>query len=443
MVEVVVAGKINCQKLSSIIIMYSKSKLSNGATVITVPVKGTEAATVLTLFPVGSRYEKEKQSGLSHFIEHMMFKGTLKRPSTLDISQELDKVGAEYNAYTSRDYTGYYVKASFEHLDLSLDLLSDMLWGSQFKEEELEKEKGVIVEELNMYKDNPTMYAEQLFEETLYANHPLGRDVGGLEKTVRQMTRKEMVGYYESFYQPQNMILVVAGRIDSHLKSKVIKFFGSNHHKSSKPIFKIYKQPEKTPVRLKSFYKKTDQAHLALGFPSFSYDNSKNPALAILNVVLGGTMSSRLFVEVREKRGLAYMINSGLNRYYETGNLVVRAGLDKNRVAEAAEIILNEFEKIKEKGVTKEELSMAKENLAGRMVLALEDSSAQAEWYGKQALLMKKIRTPLEEIKRLRAVTLKEVQAVAKEVFQNKFLRVAAIGPYATAGDLAEALKIK
>ena len=270
-VEVVVAGKINCQKLSSIIIMYSKSKLSNGATVITVPVKGTEAATVLTLFPVGSRYEKEKQSGLSHFIEHMMFKGTLKRPSTLDISQELDKVGAEYNAYTSRDYTGYYVKASFEHLDLSLDLLSDMLWGSQFKEEELEKEKGVIVEELNMYKDNPTMYAEQLFEETLYANHPLGRDVGGLEKTVRQMTRKEMVGYYESFYQPQNMILVVAGRIDSHLKSKVIKFFGSNHHKSSKPIFKIYKQPEKTPVRLKSFYKKTDQAHLALGFPSLPY----------------------------------------------------------------------------------------------------------------------------------------------------------------------------
>lgn len=421
--------------------MYHRTKLSNGATLLTVPVKGTEAVTILALFPVGSRYESKNINGLSHFIEHMMFKGTLIRPTTLDISKELDKVGAEYNAYTSRDYTGYYVKVSQEHADLAMDLLSDMLWNSKFEAAEIEKEKGVIVEELNMYKDNPTMYAEQLFEETLYANHPLGRDIGGVEETVRGITRSKMLKYYHDFYEPQNMVLVAAGKIDESIKKKIKKYFNKQGRKVKKQFFSPFVFGKSRGMKAKNFYKKTDQVHVTLGFPAFSYDDERIPALNLLHTILGGTMSSRLFVEVREKRGLAYMVHSGVNRYHETGNLFVRAGLDKSRVKEALQVIVLELEKIKKEGVTQEELKMAQDNLEGRMILGLEDSSGQAEWYGKQELLTVKTRTPEEEIKRLRQVKLDDVKKVAGEVIKKEKMRLAVIGPYKTEKEILDLIK--
>lgn len=421
--------------------MYHKSKLSNGVALLTVPVKGTEAVTVLALFPVGSRYETKELNGLSHFIEHMMFKGTLLRPSTLDISKELDKVGAEYNAYTSRDYTGYYIKVSKQHADLAMDLLSDMLWNSKFDAEELKKEKGVIVEELNMYKDNPTMYAEQLFEETLYPNHPLGRDIGGEEKTVRGINQAKMLKYYHDFYEPQNMVLALAGKIDEAMIKKVKKYFSKKGKAIKKQTFKKIVNTKSKGIKAKTFYKKTDQVHVTLGFPAFSFDDPRIPALNLLHVILGGTMSSRLFVEVREKRGLAYMVHSGINRYQETGNLFVRSGLDKSRVAEALKVIMFEFEKIKNEGVTAEELKMAQDNLAGRMILGLEDSSGQAEWYAKQTLLMKQTRTPEEEMKRYRRVTLQDIKKVAQEVIKKDKMRLAVIGPYKSDTEVLNLLK--
>ena len=421
--------------------MYHKSKLSNGVALLTVPVKGTEAVTVLALFPVGSRYETKELNGLSHFIEHMMFKGTLLRPSTIDISKELDKVGAEYNAYTSRDYTGYYIKVSKQHADLAMDLLSDMLWNSKFDAEELKKEKGVIVEELNMYKDNPTMYAEQLFEETLYPNHPLGRDIGGEEKTVRGINQAKMLKYYHDFYEPQNMVLALAGKIDEAMIKKVKKYFSKKGKAIKKQTFKKIVNTKSKGIKAKTFYKKTDQVHVTLGFPAFSFDDPRIPALNLLHVILGGTMSSRLFVEVREKRGLAYMVHSGINRYQETGNLFVRSGLDKSRVAEALKVIMFEFEKIKNEGVTAEELKMAQDNLAGRMILGLEDSSGQAEWYAKQTLLMKQTRTPEEEMKRYRRVTLQDIKKVAQEVIKKDKMRLAVIGPYKSDTEVLNLLK--
>lgn len=421
--------------------MYHQTKLANGIKFLTVPVKGTEAITILALFPVGSRYETKIINGLSHFIEHMMFKGTLLRPTTLDISKELDKVGAEYNAYTSRDYTGYYIKVSQEHVDLAMDLLSDMLRNSQFNAEELEKEKGVIVEELNMYKDNPTMYVEQLFEETLYANHPLGRDVGGQEATVRGITRGKMLKYYQSFYEPQNMILALAGKIDEATIKKIKKYFGQKGKTIKKQSFKKFVFSKKRGMAIKTFYKKTDQAHLTLGFPALSYDDPRVPALNLLNIILGGTMSSRLFVEVREKRGLAYMIHSGINRYQDTGNLFVRAGLDKNRLKEALDIIIRELNKIAKDGVTAEELKMAQDNLAGRLVLGLEDSSEQAEWYAKQSLLTKQIRTPEEEIKRYRQVTIADIRKVAQTVIKKEKMCLAVIGPFVEESEIKKLLK--
>jgi len=421
--------------------MYHQTKLNNGIKFLTIPMKGTEAVTILALFPVGSRYETKDINGLSHFIEHMMFKGTLLRPTTMDISKELDKVGAEYNAYTSRDYTGYYIKVSRKHVDLAMDLLSDMLRNSQFNAEELEKEKGVIVEELNMYKDNPTMYSEQLFEETLYANHPLGRDVGGQEETVRNTTREKMLKYYHNFYEPQNMILALAGKIDDVMIKKIKKYFGQKGNTIKKQAFKKFATSSIKGMAIKVFYKKTDQAHLVLGFPALPYDDSQIPALNILNIILGGTMSSRLFVEVREKRGLAYMIHSGINRYQDTGNLFVRAGLDKNRLKEALDIIIRELNKIAKDGVTAEELKMAQDNLAGRLVLGLEDSSEQAEWYAKQALLAKQVRTPEEEMKRYRQVKIADVKRVAQTIIKMKKMCLAVIGPFVDETEIKRLLK--
>lgn len=421
--------------------MFKKNRLLNGITLLTVPVAGTEAVTVLALFPVGSRYETAKQSGISHFIEHLMFKGTDKRPSTLDISRELDKVGAEYNAYTGRDHTGYYVKVSADKTELALDLLSDMLWHSKFDKDEIEREKGVIVEELNMYQDNPTMYVEQLFEELMYKNHALGRDVGGTAKTVRGMSRVNIINYYRQFYSPHNLVLVVAGKISKDIHRLIDRYFSFAVAKKNKPTFSAFSFSQKSAVEVVAHFKKTDQTHIAMGFPGFSYDDPRSPTLAMLNIILGATMSSRLFTEVRERRGLAYVIQSGLNRYHETGNLVIRAGLDKSRMSEAMKIIIEELKKIKKYGVTADELKTAKDNLAGHMVLQLEDSSAQAEWYGRGALLKKKIRTSQEELALYRAVKLVEIQKIAGQVFQMPRLRVSAIGPYRDNAELRKILK--
>ncbi len=418
--------------------MYHKSKLSNGTTLITVPVSGTKALTALALFPVGSRYENTAQGGLSHFIEHMMFKGTPKRPNTIDISKALDNVGAEYNAYTSRDFTGYYIKIDSEKCELALDLLSDMLWNSKMDAEELEREKGVIVEEINMYRDNPTMYVEQLFEELMYPGQSLGRDIAGTPQSVKSFSREVLNNYYQHYYQPDNLVLILAGKIDKKIDLK--KYFGKKGIKIARQKFLAAKIPNKK-MAIKIRYKETDQVHIALGFSAFSYDDERSYALTMLNIILGGTMSSHLFTEVRERRGLAYMIRSGINNYQDAGNLVIQAGLDKNRLEEALRVIIVELEKIKKLGVTPEELMMAKDNIAGRLVLNLEESSAQAEWYGKQALLMKKIMTPGERLKKYQAVTLADVKKVAAAVLRLPEVKLAVIGPYKNSQVIKKMLK--
>lgn len=416
--------------------MWHQQKLSNGLRLITVPVAGTKAITALALFGVGSRSETLKENGISHFIEHMMFKGTERRPTTLDLSRELDAVGAEFNAYTSRDHTGYYIKVDAQHSLLALDMLSDMLTHSKFDSGELEREKGVIVEEINMYQDNPTMYVEQLFEETLFANHPLGRDIAGEAALVKKFDRRMMLNYRDKFYIPQNGTVVLAGHIDSKTKRAAVEYFGKTWSaKKQVPAYKKFKFPasqggEGKKIGLK--FKETDQTHLVLGFPGLAYDDPAVPAVSLLNLILGGTMSSRLFIEIRERRGLAYMIRSDLNRYHETGNVLIQAGLDSRRTAEAVKVILDELVKIKKDGVTKEELQRVKDNLRGHMVLSFENSSAQAGWYAKQALLMKKVETPEERLKKLAAIKTGEIQKAANQIFDFKKTRLAVIGPYKT-----------
>jgi len=405
--------------------MYKKTVLKDNLRVILVPRKDTAAVTLLVLFGVGSRYENRRISGVSHFVEHLMFKGTKKRPNTLAISKELDGIGAEYNAFTSKDYTGYYIKADARHLALAVEVLSDMLLNSKFDSEEIEREKRVIIEEINMYEDNPMMYVEDLLEQTIYGDQPMGWSIAGWRKTVSALTRAEIIKYFKHHYHPKNAVVILAGQVDQKAVSLLAKKF--KLIKAKKTKFAAVKLKQKIQ-QIKVLAKTTEQLQVALGFSAYAYNNPKLYALNILAVILGGNMSSRLFLSVRERQGLCYFIRASLNIYQDTGSLVIQAGLDKSRIKQALTLILSELVKIKA-GVTLEELKRAKEFLRGKVALDLEDSSALAQFFGNQELLQGKIKTPAEKMAKLDLVTLKQVKAVAQEILVKNKLNLAVIGP--------------
>lgn len=421
--------------------MYSKFKLANGITLITVPAKGTMATTILAMFPVGSRYETKELSGAAHFVEHMMFKGTTKRPEAVDISRTLEAVGAEYNAFTNKDYTGYYVKIDGQKQGIAFDLLSDMIYNSVVDADEVEKEKGAIVEELRMYTDNPTMAVDLLADRVMFGeDNQLGWDIGGTEKTVRGLSREALWKFYQTHYSPKNMVLVVAGNVPMAKIKKLTKDFSEQRApKEAHPLsfyakeFNHFSWPKGTlPLseRVAVEERKVDQMHVILNFPGLPNNHPDRFALTILLTILGSGMSSRLFVEVREKRGLAYMVRAGSGSYRDTGSWFVQAGLDPKRLAEAVGVIKGELEKLAREPVTKQELLDAQNNVAGHLALSLEDSSTQAEWYAKQVMFAKKIETPEDIVAKLRKVKIADVQRVARELFVWEQMRVAAIGSF-------------
>lgn len=421
--------------------MYKKTQLKNGLRLITVPNKGTKAVTVLILLPVGSRYETKDIGGLSHFIEHMMFKGTERRPTTLDISKELDSIGAEYNAFTSKDYTGYYIKSSAEKLGLSFDILSDMLFHSTIKQEELDKERGVIVEEINMYEDNPLMHVESMFEELVFGDHPLGWQIAGTREVIKTVPREKMVSYLSHYYQPANMIIIVAGKIrEKQVVQLTRAHFGKDGGKKFRKFFS-YGQSQKSP-RMKLVFKETEQVQLCLGFPGLSYFDKDIHALQLLSIILGGNMSSRLFVNIREKHGLCYFIRAAAELYHDTGTFVIQAGLDKSRIKDAIRLILEELKKVKKNGVTKKELQDAKDFLKGKMVLRLEDSESLADYFGKQELFFKKLETPEDKLKKYFRVRAKDILDAARKIIVQERLNLALIGPYKDKKEFIDLLKL-
>ena len=419
--------------------MYTKKKLKNGITFIKVPVKGARSVTVLALYPIGSRYETRPISGASHFVEHMMFKGTEKRPEATDISRTLDALGADYNAFTSKDYTGYYIKIAAEQQEIAYDIISDILYHSKFDKDEVEKEKGAIVEELRMYKDNPTMAIDMLFDETMFGDTPLGWDIGGTPDTVRAVTRDQLNDYYREHYSPHSMTLIVAGAVGAKDEKKILKYFIQkesakrshklDYYKSSFPKFVWDHKELPIEKRVKAEQKNVDQAHLILGFPGLHNTDPDRYAATILINILGVGMSSRLFVEVREKRGLAYMVRAGSTSYRDVGVTHVQAGLDPARLTEALQVIKAELERIAGEPVTAEELANAKSNISGRLALSFEDSSTQAEWFGKQYLFNDKIQKPEDILKKIKAVTKDDVRRVAKRLFSFSEMRLAIISP--------------
>ena len=420
----------------------TKYKLKNNLQVILTSQKETKAVTVLVLVGVGSRYESKNIAGISHFLEHMMFKGTKKRPDTLAISKELDRVGAEFNASTSKDNTNYYIKINAEHLELALDMLSDMILNSKFEEQEIEREKGTIIEEINMYEDNPLIGLGFLLEEVVFKGNTLSKDEGGTKKSVRGTTRNKMANFKNKHYFSENMVISVAGNFKQDKIKKLISKYFSNNNKSIEKIkFDKFKSKQVKPqINLK--YKKTEQVHLAFGFLGPSYTDKNFIATNILSVILGGSMSSRLFINIRERHGLCYHIGSGLSTYQDIGNLNIRAGLDKDRIMQAIELILNELRKIKSKGITKEELNKAKEYIKGKMILHLEDSSSVADWYARQQLLVGTTKTPEQKIAEIMKVTKADVNKVAKKMFQTKNINLALIGPFKSEKEFLKVLKI-
>lgn len=375
-----------------------------------------------------------------------MFKGTEKRPTTEDLSKQLDAVGADYNAFTSKDHTAYYIKIDSRRTELALDLLSDMLYKSKFDSKEFERERGVIVEELNMYEDNPSMKVEEIFEEHIFSGSTLGWRIGGPTQSIKDMKLEKLLAYKKRFYAPEQLVLVMAGNIGSHARALIQKYFGAEpSHNATRLIYKPFswtaaRRSAADAVRV--MHKQTDQMHMVLGFPAFNYDDPRNAPLLLLHVILGGSMSSRLFIGVRERRGLCYVIRTGVTNYGDAGAFTITSGLDKSRLREAMKVIYDELQKVLRRGVTSEEVRMAKDHLFGKMTLQFEDSARVADFFGQQKLLMKKMETPEQKFARLKRVTPSQIHTVAKTVLQFKFAKMGVIGPYNDAKEFLKAAEL-
>jgi predicted Zn-dependent peptidase len=421
---------------------YQKSTLANGARLLLVPAHDTEAVTVLVLFGVGSRYESRRLSGVSHFVEHMMFKGTKRRPTTKEIARALDSVGADYNAFTGKEYTGYYIKLNAEKTPLAVDLLEDMLFHSAFLEKECDRERHAIFEEINMYEDNPLMSAEDLLEEEVYGDTPLGWMISGTHETVGGLGRADLVAYRDRHYVPSNMVVAVAGKINDDVVSLVDNSFGRIPASRGWRRQYVGVKPRTGAPKFRIKRKATEQAQFVLGFPGYPNNHEKMAALKVLTVALGGGMSSRLFTEVRERRGLAYSVSAGSTSYHDTGNVAIQAGLNKEKIADGVKAIMVELNKVVAKGLGAEELNRAKEFLKGKTILSLENSSELAMFYAKQEILSEKIEAPAVKIDKVMKVAAGDVLSVAREVFRTSRLSAGVIGPFDDGDKFKKLLKI-
>ena len=409
---------------------HQKKVYKNGLTLLTVPIETAQSIIMSVFVKAGSRYETPRVNGISHFLEHLHFKGTKKYPTAKKLSEVVDSVGGEFNANTGKEHTQYYIRAASEHLPLIMDVLTDLIQNPLFDAKEIEREKGVIIEEINMYKDNPQIHIESLFEETMWPATALGRDIAGTAEVIRSIKRKDILDYRKQWYQPSNTIIAVAGKFNEVELEKLIDktwshLTGPKVGACSPTVLK-QDQP-----RLAVQNKQTEQAHMMVGFKAFDYNHKQNPQLQVMSTVLGGGMSSRLFLQIRERRGLAYYVGSSLNNYLDTGNFYVRAGLKVSSAPEALEVILAELMKLTETGVSTKELKKAKEYIKGKVVLGMEDPHGTLDWYLTQTAFTKKIETAKEVFAKLEKVTSDEIQTLASQLFKKNNLVASVIGPFA------------
>lgn len=408
---------------------FSKKVLKNGLRVVTIPMKDNPTVTVLVLVEAGSKYEEKKINGISHFLEHMCFKGTSRRPKAIDISKELDALGSQYNAFTAQEYTGYYAKSDARHFRQVFDIVSDIYLNSTFPEAEMQKEKGVIIEEINMYEDMPARHVQDLMMKLLYGNQPAGWNIAGEKGNILKMKRREFVKYKKEHYVPKATVLVVAGKITpKQVMKEARSIFGDIKNSKKSGKLKV-KDAQRRPAVLVKF-KKTDQTHFVLGVRTYDLFSKNNPVLSVLGGILGGGMSSRLFQKLREEMGVGYYVRAYNDTYTDHGFFQISAGVDNKRIKEVLEAVLEECRKLKNIKVSEEELNKVKECLIGNMKLGLESSDDIANFYGGQELLKKEIKSAEEKAQAIRKVTAREVQTLAKKIFKNNALNLALIGPF-------------
>lgn len=405
---------------------YKTKLLSNNLPLYLVPLPGAKTATVLFMFKTGSRYENRENNGISHFLEHMFFKGTKKRPNTMNISSELDSLGGEFNAFTAKEYTGYFVKVATAKLKPAIEILSDMLLNSLFDEEEIEREKGVIIEECNMYENNPMMHIEDVFENCLFGDSPAGWDTIGTKKNIRGFKRQDFLDYFKSQYGTKSLSVILAGNInDAAIKSanKLLLGFKDNSWQRKEKALDKQKAPQ-----FRIVHKDGDQTTLALGVRTVPAGHNLELKLKLLSVILGGSMSSRLFINLRERNGLAYYVRSSTEYHSDAGYLDTQAGIPSDKLREAVKIILAEYKKLTTELVGTEELRKAKDLIKGRLFMHMEASDEVASWYAKQAVMSKKIITPSKFLEEIEKITSADLRRAAKQVFVNKNLNFAVIG---------------
>lgn len=419
----------------------TKKILPNGMRMLAIPMADNPTVTVLVLVETGSKYETKEKNGISHFLEHMCFKGTATRPNTSDLSIELDTLGCAYNAFTGQEFTGYYAKGKASDSAHLLDIISDLYLNPLLKTDEIEKEKGVIVDEINMYDDLPMEKVREIWMELLYGNQPAGWTIAGERDVVRGMTQKDFIAYRKAHYVASATTVVIAGNINATqvFKEAKKKFRGITGNKKSNKKKTVDSQ---AAPQVAVQFKETDQTHLVLGVRSFPTKDKRNPILSVMSGVLGSGMSSRLFRKIRDEMGVGYYVNASNATFTDHGYFAVSAGVANDRMQEVVRAILVELQKLKQELVSEEELSKVKEHLVGMMYLGLESSDQLAEYYGMQEVLRRDIRTPKERERLIRAVTAKEVRAIAQKIFIEKNLNLALVGPFKDGEGLKPLLKV-
>ena len=420
--------------------MYQKTTLDNGLRIITAPMPHTQAVCISLFVGVGSRYETEAQAGISHFIEHLLFKGTPKRPTARELCEAIEGVGGTINGSTDKELTVYWCKVAQSHLSLALNALVDMLLHSKFDPQDIEKERQVIFEEIRMGKDSPSQQVHMLIDELLWPNHPLGRDIAGNNQSVAAITRDMMLEYLANQYLPNNTVVAIAGNIQhQEIVTAINQSLGNWAKQRSRSSYAAYK--EKRGQRLQVETRDTEQAHLCLALPGLSLFHPKRFALDLLNVILGEGMSSRLFTEIRDKLGLAYSIHSYIEHFLDSGSVTIYAGVEPKKLPTVIKAILEQLYQFRET-VPESDLSKAKEAAKGRLLLHIEDSRNVAGWIGGQEILTGDILSVDQVISIIDAITTEELKQLAQDLIVDNQLRLAVVGPVAKDEPLEELLKL-
>lgn len=409
--------------------MYKKTTLPSGLRFITQNLENTKSVTVLILAGAGSRYETRRINGIAHFLEHMFFKGAEKYKNTQEVSEAIDNVGGDFNAFTGKEYVGYYVKVADRHIDVALDVLADMLIHSRFDPEEIDRERGVIMEEYNMYQDTPMHQIGWDFEKLIYGDQPMGWDQVGTKEVIHSLTQKDFIEYKTQLYTPDNIVIAIAGHVDhDSVLQKIEKLFVFEQRKKAFQPYSVEKNHLKNNIYVRP--KKTEQGHILLGFPGYPEIHPDYFSARLLSIILGGNMSSRMFLSVRERQGLAYYIHTSIDSYTDTGTFSTNAGVSLEGIDKAIQAIIHEYTNVLHEPVPGSELKKAKEFFKGKLALRLEDSEEYAHLLGKYELLYKKLMTPEEIAESVDHVQSEDIQRVAQNLFHEDRMYLSVIGPY-------------